>query len=197
MQTLLTQLNALPGVIGSLVCGTDGQLLAHAFPPAFDGSALAESARFAAESATGLATVTGSVRMLELRHANARIVVRPVAGANLLFLCTPAMNIQPLTMSVSVVAPKLEKLVAARAAPGPEALPAGARGRTSASQLHAAVQRINAAIERRGLDPCKARGAIALKAGFALGFIDAETPDDPEKLAKLNAAATAVLGESL
>jgi len=195
MQMLLSQLNAVPGVIGSMVCGADGLLLAHAFPPVFDGSALAETARYAAESTAGLETVTGPVRMLELRHANARIVVRPVLGANLLFLCSPSMNIHPLAISVSVAASKVEKLVAARATPGSQAPARGAAPTTPPGQLHAAVQRINAAIERRRLDPCKVRGAIALKAGFALGFIDAETPDDPEKLSKLQAAATAVLGE--
>jgi len=195
MQTLLNQLNAVPGVIGSMVCGADGQLLAHAFPLVFDASALAETARYAAESTAGLETVTGPVRLLELRHANARIVVRPVLGANLLFLCSPSMNVHPLAISMSVAVPKLEKLVAERATPAPRAPAAGAPPAAPPGQLYAAVQRIDAVIERRRLDPCRARGAIALKAGFALGFIDAATPDDAEKLSKLKAAATQVLGE--
>lgn len=193
MQTLLGQLNAVPGVVGSLVSGADGQLLAHAFPPAFDLATLADAAKAASESSVGLATVTGAMRMLDLRCANARILVRPVVGANLLFLCAPSMNLQPLAISASVVAPKIEKLVAgsSAAAPGPTA--AGAR--RPPAQLYAAVQRINAAIERRKLDPFKVRGEIAMRAGFGLGFIDADTPDDAEKLSKLKAAATAVLGE--
>jgi predicted regulator of Ras-like GTPase activity (Roadblock/LC7/MglB family) len=196
MQTLLNHLNAVPGVIGTLVCGSDGQLIANAFPPIFEEALLADVAKTVAESTVGLATITGAVRMLDLRHANARIVARPVAGATMLFLCSPSMSLQPLEISASVAAPKLEQLVAARSAPGsaPSAAPARA---AEGGNLHALVQRINAVIERRKLDPFDTRGAIALQAGFGLGFIDAETPDDPEKLSRLRTAASAVLGESV
>ena len=33
MQALLRQLNAVPGVVGTMVCDQDGRVLAHAFPP--------------------------------------------------------------------------------------------------------------------------------------------------------------------
>lgn len=190
MQTLLNHLNAVPGVVGTLVCGEDGRLLAQAFPPIFEEAVLADVAKNLAEGTAGLDTVTGSVSLLDLRCAGARIVVRPVAGAALLFLCSPTMNLQPLAISASVAAPKLEALVAGGAAAPAPAPPAATPGK-----LHAMVQRINAVIERRKLDPFGTRGEIALKAGFGLGFIDAETPDDPQKLARLKAAASAVLGE--
>jgi predicted regulator of Ras-like GTPase activity (Roadblock/LC7/MglB family) len=194
MQALLNHLNAVPGVIGTLVCGPDGQLIADAFPPIFEEALLADVAKTVAESTVGLATITGPVRLLDLRHANARIVARPVAGATLLFLCSPSMSLQPLEISASVAAPKLEKLVAAGSTAAPGAAPARA---ATGGSLHALVQRIDAVIERRKLDPFDTRGAIALQAGFGLGFIDAETPDDAEKLSRLRAAASAVLGESV
>ena len=196
MQTLLGQLNAVPGVMGCLVCSPGGQLLAHAFPPVFDEATLVDAAKALSQSAAGLATVTGNVRMLDLRCETARIVARPLAGASLLFLCAPGTNLQPLAISASVAAPKLEKLVATRPAPG--GAPASAKQPApSGGQLFAAVQRINAVIERKRLDAFKTRGEIAMKAGFGLGFIDAETPDDANKLAKLKAAASAVLGEPI
>ncbi len=194
MQTLLNHLNAVPGVVGTLVCGPDGQLIASAFPPVFDERVLSDVARAVAEGTAGLGTVTGSVRMLDLRHASARIVARPVTGATLLFLCSPSMNLQPLDISASVAVPKLERLVAEAPAGGPRAAAAPA-GATPGSKLHALVLRINQVIERKKLEPFSTRGEIALQAGFGLGFIDAETPDDPEKLTKLEAAASAVLGE--
>lgn len=201
MQTLLQHLNAVPGVVGSLVCGSDGQLLAHAFPPVFDEALLADVAKTVAEGTAGLSTLTGPVKLLDLRHANARILVRPATGATLLFLCSPSMNVQPLEISTSVAVPKLEKLVArqaggAAAAPaGPPASPAPAAARPG--KLFALVQKINAAIERKKLDPFATRGEIAMKAGFGLGFIDGDTPDDAEKLSKLRSAASAVLGEAV
>jgi predicted regulator of Ras-like GTPase activity (Roadblock/LC7/MglB family) len=194
MQALLNHLNAVPGVIGTLVCGPDGQLIANAFPPIFEEALLAEVAKTVADSTAGLATITGAVRLLDLRHANARIVARPVAGATMLFLCLPSMSLQPLEISASVAAPKLERLVAAGPTAAPDAAPARA---AKGGSLHALVQRIDAVIERRKLDPFDTRGAIALQAGFGLGFIDAGTPDDAEKLSRLRAAASAVLGESV
>lgn len=194
MQTLLGHLNAVPGVVGSLICGADGRLVAHAFPPVFDEGVLADVARTMAESTAGLGTFTGPVRLIDLRHANARIVARPMNGATLLFLCAPGMNLQPLEISASVAAPKIEKLVASGVAPAPAASPTP-RAAAPGGKLHALVERINGVIERKKLDPFGTRGEIAIQAGFGLGFIDAETPDDPERLAKLRAAAAAVLGE--
>lgn len=193
MQTLLQHLNAVPGVVGTLVCGPDGQLIATAFPPIFDERVLSDVAKTLAESTAGLGTVTGSVRLLDLRHAGARIVARPVTGATLLFLCSPSMSLPPLDISASVAVPKIERLVAGASAGVRPSAPAA--GAAPGSKLHALVQRINEVIERRKLDPFATRGEIALRAGFGLGFIDAETPDDPDKLASLKAAARAVLGE--
>jgi predicted regulator of Ras-like GTPase activity (Roadblock/LC7/MglB family) len=195
MRTLLTHLNAVPGVVGSLVCGSDGELLAHAFPPIFDEALLAGVAKTVAESASGLATVTGTVKLLDLRHANARILVRPATGATLLFLCNPSMNVQPLEISTSVAIAKLEKLVSERSGTGTAAAPVPPAPAARVGELFSLVQKINAVIERKKLDPFATRGEIAMKAGFGLGFIDADTADDAEKLSKLASAASAVLGE--
>ncbi len=189
MHSVLTQLNAVPGVMGSLICGADGKLLAQVFPPAVDPSTLLDAAKVVAEGVAGMQTVTGPVHMMDLRYGNARLLTRTIGGAHLLFLCSPAMNVQPLSISLAVAGPKLEKLLAARAPSGPEG------SRQSGSQLHEIAQRIDAVIRRKKLDAFKTRGQIAIHAGFGLGFIDADTPDDPEKISKLKAAASAVLGE--
>ncbi len=193
MQALLSQLNSVPGVVGSMVCDSEGHILAHAFPPLFEPSMLRSAASVLTDSTVRLETVTGPIGMIDLRYGNARIVVKPMRGAHLLFLCTTSTNLQPLAISTSVALPKLEELVAARPAPRPAApTPATAMG---AGQLYQSVQRINSLIQRKKLDPFKTRGEIAIMAGFALGFIDADTPDDPVKLSRLKEAASAVLGE--
>jgi predicted regulator of Ras-like GTPase activity (Roadblock/LC7/MglB family) len=189
MRAVLNQLNAVPGVMGSLICGADGKLLSQAFPPGVNPSTLLEAALVVAEGASGMETVTGPVHMMDFRYGDARLLARTVGGAHLLFLCSQAMNVQPLSISLAVAAPKLEKLLAARALAGPEG------HQVSGSQLYQIAQRIDAVIKRRKLDPFKTRGQIALQAGFALALIDAETPDDPEKVSRLKAAASAVLGE--
>jgi hypothetical protein len=57
------------------------------------------------------------------------------------------------------------------------------------------VQRIDALIALRGLDRFKVRGEIAIRAGFALDFVDPDTLDEPETVSRLARAASAVLGE--
>ncbi len=193
MQSLLSQLNAAPGVVGSMVCDTEGRLLAQAFPQHFEPALLKNAAAALASGTTGLETVTGPVGLLDLRYGEARVVIKPVTGGRLLFLCATSMNLQALVISASVAAPKLEKLIAGRQAAGEPSPGARARGGT----LHEAVQRIERAIARKNLPGFKTKGEISLKAGFALALIDAGTPDDPEKLARLRAAAQEVLHEAI
>lgn len=117
MQTVLSHLNTVPGVVGSMVCDADGALLARTFPSLFDDAALANAARILVDGATGLETVTGKVGMVDLRFADARIVVKPMAGAHLVLLCAAQTNLQLLNISTAVAVPKLERLVAARPPP--------------------------------------------------------------------------------
>jgi len=90
----------------------------------------------------------------------------------------------------SVVAPPLSVVMAAMATPAPAPAAAPAPGR-----LYQMVQRIEAVIARKKLDPFRTRGAISMAAGFGLRCIDIDTPDDQAMLSKLESAATTVLGE--
>ena len=186
MHDVLAQLNAVPGVIGSLVSDREGQLLAHAFPSSFDAGRLERAAAVLAERQPALDTVLGKVGLADFRYAGARVVVKGIGGGRLVFLCAPAVNLPFLGMSAAAVVPKLERLVREH----PACAASGGGG-----ALHQLVQRVDARLAQRGADRFKLRGLIALKAGFALDLVDAATPDDPEKLSKLRSAVTAVLGE--
>jgi len=203
MQALLGQLNALPGVAGSMLCDDRGQVLADLFRTQMDRNASRRAAEILADNASGLATVGGPVALLSMRFAEARLLVRRLAGGHLLLLCSPGVNPQPVTLLAAATAPKLERLGAeheppAAPAPGATPVPASAAApapSAAAGLLYQAVQRIEAAIVRKRLDPVRTRGAIALQAGFSLRCIDADTPDDSQMLAQLEAAAAAVLGQ--
>jgi hypothetical protein len=204
-------------VVGSLVCDARGQVLADVFPPGFDKAAPARAAEVLADNSAGLAGIGGPVSMLSLRLADARILARPIGSGHLLVLCSPTVNAQPLTLLAAATAPKLEKLLVELEAthvtaplplpPAPPPVPAPAPALVPATPvvmavpppapglLFQAVQRIEAVIVRKKLDPFRTRGAIGMAAGFGLRCIDADTPDDPDMLEKLLAAATAVLGE--
>jgi hypothetical protein len=102
------------------------------------------------------------------------------------------MNLQPLAISAAVAAPKLERLLEARAVRAAIADPPVS---AEVGKLHELVARIDAAIARRGLDRYRVRGEIAIRAGFSLDFVDPDTLDEPGEVARLAAAAAAVLGE--
>lgn len=191
MENLLRQLNTVPGVFGCMVCDSEGRLLAHAFPPMIDAATLERAAGEIGERTAALETVLGPVSVMDLRYTGSRIVVRSAGGARLLCLCSPSVNLQLLAMSAAGVLRQIDDQgPAAVAPPGPQA-----DGGPSA--LHEAVQAVEALIARRGGDRVRLRGHIALKAGFALDFVDASTPDDPDKLERLREAARAVLGEDI
>ena len=65
------------------------------------------------------------------------------------------------------------------------------------AQLHDMVLRIDQIIRERDLPLFVTKGKIAMRAGFVLGIIDRNTPDDPDMLAKLSSAAAAVLDVQL
>ncbi len=61
--------------------------------------------------------------------------------------------------------------------------------------LYDTVRRIEGVIEKKGLPLYRTRGLIGLRAGFLLGMVTPDTPDDPLRIAALKAAARDVLGE--
>jgi predicted regulator of Ras-like GTPase activity (Roadblock/LC7/MglB family) len=119
MESVLGQLITVPGVVGGMVYDAEGTLLSRSFPPIFDDGILGGAARVLVDGAAGLELVTGKVGLLDLRFADARIVVRPMSGASLVLLCAAQTNLQLLNISASVAIPKIERLVAARQVTAP------------------------------------------------------------------------------
>jgi predicted regulator of Ras-like GTPase activity (Roadblock/LC7/MglB family) len=189
VQTLLRQLNSVPGVVGSMVCSPEGRLLAHAFPPSVDAGTLERAAASVGERTAALQTALGPVGTIDLRYTGSRVVVKVTGGARVLFLCTPTINLQLLAMSAAGVLRQLERLE-----PGAPGEPPRAGG---PGALHQAVKLVEELIRQSGGDRIRLRGQIALKAGFTLDLVDADTPDDPVKLRNLKAATRAVLGQDI
>lgn len=112
MQTVLQQINAVPGVTGSFICDEEGRLTAHLFPAGYDSTILQGAAATLADSSVGLQSAAGEVEMLDLRYNEGRIIVKPLPNAFLLMVCNKTINQQLLLISVKVAMKKLEKLVA-------------------------------------------------------------------------------------
>ncbi|NVN99989.1 MAG: hypothetical protein HXX17_11745 [Geobacteraceae bacterium] len=156
MQSVLTQINSVPGVVGSMVCNDEGRLAAQLFPPLFDTTMLQDAATYLADSTIGLQDSTGGMGLMDLRFADARIVVRPMAHSLLLLLCTRAVNMQLLSISLNVAVKKLERLVATlppESAPVPaQAAPDKAANTGGAVAFAAPVSKAQAPAEIKSSD---------------------------------------------
>jgi hypothetical protein len=132
MQAVLSLINSIPGVAGSLICDGGGRLLSHAFPAQFEVPTLEEAARLLADGAVGLELTPENLTTLDLRFGEDRLVVKPLPGAMLLVLCRRAVNLHFLDISVSVAAGKLSS--APPAVPRPPGPPAGPPPRAASAR---------------------------------------------------------------
>ncbi len=64
-------------------------------------------------------------------------------------------------------------------------------------KLYSARLKIEKAIFDRQLNESQTKGAISLKTGFLINLIKEETPDDVDKIQKLNNATRETLGFSI
>ncbi len=112
MDAILQQLNAVPGVIGSLVCRRDGVAIACAFPPLFDSTIIDGVAAAVADSASGIHDAAGPAELLDFRYGDGRLIIKPLQDAFVLLLCTKKANLGILTISLNVAKTKLESLMA-------------------------------------------------------------------------------------
>jgi predicted regulator of Ras-like GTPase activity (Roadblock/LC7/MglB family) len=117
MQKVLEQLNTVPEVIGSLVCTDTGTLMAHIFPAIFDSSILQKACTSFAGGQLWAGPLTGSSGLLDLRYSDGRIIGRTLRGGVLFVLCTKAVNLQLLNISLNVAKNRIEDLLPAVPAP--------------------------------------------------------------------------------
>ncbi|MBT0653636.1 roadblock/LC7 domain-containing protein [Geomobilimonas luticola] len=111
MKEILHQVNGVPEVVGSLVCDTTGQVLGHDFPPLFDVAIVQKAASLLTDSSLPLQNGTAMSGMLDLRYSDGRIIARELHGGLLMVLCTKAVNLAMLNISLNVAKAKLEQLL--------------------------------------------------------------------------------------
>lgn len=100
-QSALQQLAAVPGVVGSMVFGFSGDVVASFFPPVFDPTGLQQLASRLAGDEYFQGWLADDQAALDLRYADGRVVIRSMQGSWLLVLCTPQANSQLLAMSLT------------------------------------------------------------------------------------------------
>jgi predicted regulator of Ras-like GTPase activity (Roadblock/LC7/MglB family) len=139
MQQVLQQLSAVPGVVGSLVYGARGEILASQFPPLFETSALQRATRLLADDRVVLGSMIGTSASLDLRYSGGRAVVKPAGAGTLFVLCTSPVNMQLLRLSLSQASRRLAQDLAAPERPA-------ARSSALAVELADARERLQRAL---------------------------------------------------
>ena len=107
MQDILQHINNVEGVIGSAVFSEKGLVVAHSFPALIDEAALQKAAGLALECAHGL-QIAQTLDLLDLRYVEGRIIIKTFPGAMLCLLCSKAINMQVLNITLNLATKKLE-----------------------------------------------------------------------------------------
>jgi hypothetical protein len=103
----LSQLAAVPGVVGSMVFDGSGSVTFSEFPPVFDPPGLRELAARLCTDGYFQEWMAGDQAVMDLQYGDGHVVVRALEGAWLLVLCTLQVNAQLLSMSLTQVLRRL------------------------------------------------------------------------------------------
>jgi predicted regulator of Ras-like GTPase activity (Roadblock/LC7/MglB family) len=183
MQTVLSHLSSLSGVVGSLVCDLDGQLAAQAFPAVFDVSTLQDMSRTLANGATALDLSSETTDLLDFRFKDGRLLAKPFGRSMLVVFCTKGANVQFLILSITAAVAKLEKLWQA-SAPDSPAPPADTAPAALAARAPSGAKKV--AAPTGGLDELRRRlgGAAATPRPEGAGVAAVQPPARREPQAK-------------
>ena len=111
MNKILNKLNSVPGVVGSMICNDQGNVMAHLFPQGIDAEMLNAVASLLTDNIPVFQECTGGSRMFNFKYEKGRIVVRHDHDRYYVLLCsnTVAVNIQILDMIIDVASKQLDK----------------------------------------------------------------------------------------
>ncbi|QOX77574.1 hypothetical protein FY034_00995 [Trichlorobacter lovleyi] len=120
MQTILQQITAIDGVIGTSLYNEQGKILAAACPLILDEKHLSTAAGTVLDCLHALQIPQNLVAM-DLRFSEGRLMVRPLSGAYISVLCSKNVNMSMVNITLNLALRKLEQML-----PKPGAAPAAA-----------------------------------------------------------------------
>jgi len=112
LRSILDEINAVQGVLGSFVCSESGELLTAAMPARASLPALQNVARAIALTLSGIQRATRrTARDLDLSYAEGRIVLRRVRKGTLCIFCVPHVSVALLDMTTDLAVKQLRRLM--------------------------------------------------------------------------------------
>jgi predicted regulator of Ras-like GTPase activity (Roadblock/LC7/MglB family) len=124
MEKLLLDINGVTGVIGSYVCGPEGEVLASTLPAVFDSGMLSTVGRTFARTMEALRVARRrKINEMDIVYDGGRLVVKNVSTGCLVILCVPNMNVPLLNLTANVVARKVQEHLKGREGGGEKKAP--------------------------------------------------------------------------
>ncbi len=133
MENNLAEINSLLGVMGSLVCDPDGNIIVQAMPDTYDVDKLSVTARVISQTLQALDTSGHRIAEMDLQFEGGRVILKNLRGGTLAILCARNINLPLLNMTASVAAKKIAAQLKPKSAAAPrEPAAAEAKGRPPA-----------------------------------------------------------------
>jgi len=118
MDSILKDINAVPGVTGCYVCDGEGHILGSAMPAHFDQSTLATIGRTIVQTVSGLESLRRrKVGDLVFVFQQGSVIVKNLGESCLFILCSRNINVPLLNLTANLVAKKLTERLKAVAPP--------------------------------------------------------------------------------
>jgi predicted regulator of Ras-like GTPase activity (Roadblock/LC7/MglB family) len=108
MDSHLKEINAVFGVIGSMICLPDGNIAAKAMPDKFDAANLQAAARVASQTFQALDSSGQRVNDVDLSYEKGRLILKNLRGGGILaIVCRRTINLPLLNLTANAVVKKL------------------------------------------------------------------------------------------
>jgi predicted regulator of Ras-like GTPase activity (Roadblock/LC7/MglB family) len=108
METILKEINAVLGVIGSFVCSIDGEIVARAMPGKHDTEKLELAARVIIQTSQALEMSGQKIAEADFLYGDGRLIVKNLPGGSLIILCARNINLPLLNLATTNALKKLE-----------------------------------------------------------------------------------------
>ncbi|NIN65594.1 MAG: hypothetical protein GTO63_13030 [Anaerolineae bacterium] len=107
MEGVLAEINGVPGIRGSFVCDSRGEMIVNAVATGLD-AALDGVSREVTQTMAALEMIGEAKSELDFAYSRMRVVVHDLEKAVLIVLCEPMVDISLLRLTVNVVTASLK-----------------------------------------------------------------------------------------
>ncbi len=156
MESNLAEINSLLGVLGSLVCDSDGKIIVQAMPDAYGDDKLSVTARVVSKTVQALDSSGQRVSEMDLQFEGGRLLLKNLRGGTLVILCARNINLPLLNMTAGVEAKKIAAQLKPKPAtrePSPAAEPTLSSAPASLTPAAPAPTEATAALSQELLAP--------------------------------------------